>query len=125
MTTAFCIVGPTATGKSELAADVAVRLETEIVSADAFQIYQGFDVLSGKPDRQTLERVRHHLIGAVAVTEKMSVARYRDLASPVIAGIAARGKLPLITGGTGLYVKALTHGLAEMPPADAELRNNL
>jgi tRNA dimethylallyltransferase len=121
----FCIVGPTATGKSELAAEVAVRLGAEVVNADAFQIYEGFDVLSGKPDSGVLGEVPHHLIGAVSVAEEMSAAKYRAMVLPIIADIGARAKLALIVGGTGLYIKALTHGLANMPPADAELRQQL
>lgn len=125
MTRVFSIAGPTATGKSELAADVAVRLNAEIVNADAFQIYEGFDVLSGKPDPATLRKAPHHLIGVVATSDPMSAAKYRDLALPVIADITARGKLPLMVGGTGLYLKALTHGLGQMPPADPKLRKEL
>ena len=119
------IVGPTATGKSEFAADVAGRLNGEIVNADAFQIYRGFDLLSAKPDPATLHRVPHHLIGTVSPSEQMSAAKYRDLALPVIADIAAGGKLPVIVGGTGLYVKALTHGLHAAPSPDPALRERL
>jgi tRNA dimethylallyltransferase len=122
---AFCIVGPTAGGKSELAADIAVRLSGEIVNADAFQIYQGFDVLSAKPDPVTLGKVRHHLIGVVSPKQEMSAAKYRNLALPVIADITARAKLPLIVGGTGLYIKALTHGLDDAPAAEPALREEL
>ena len=125
MSEIFCIVGPTAVGKSELAADVAVRLNGEIVSADAFQIYQGFDILSAKPGPQTLRKVPHHLIGIVPSEEEMSAVRYRDLALPVIADIQARGKLPVLVGGSGLYVKALTQGFDQTPPADAQLRAEL
>jgi tRNA dimethylallyltransferase len=125
VTRAFFVVGPTATGKSELAADVAARLGAEIVSADAFQIYEGFDVLSGKPDQLTLRKVPHHLIGAVARNEEMSAMKYRALTLPMIAAIVARGKLPLVVGGSGLYVKALTHGLADVPPSNPTLRAEL
>src|SRR4051812_23330874 len=125
MSRAFYMVGPTATGKSELAAEVAVRLGGEIVNADAFQIYQGFDVLSGKPDKSILAKVPHHLIGAVAAMEEMNAARFRELALPVIEDIRGRGKLPIVVGGTGLYVKALTEGLSKLPPADAQLRTEL
>jgi len=121
----FFIVGPTATGKSELAADVAVRLNAEIVNADAFQIYEGFDVLSGKPDRAILAKLPHHLIGVVPVNQKMSAAKFRALALPVISEIVTRGKLPLIVGGSGLYIKALTHGLDDTPPVDVRRREQL
>jgi tRNA dimethylallyltransferase len=122
---AFFIVGPTASGKSELAADVAVRVGAEIVNADAFQIYEGFDLLSAKPDAGTLRKVPHHLIGVVPISHEMSAARYRELALPVISEIAARDKLPLVVGGSGLYTKALTHGLAQTPPVDPRLREDL
>jgi len=121
----FCIVGPTAVGKSELAADVAVRVNGEVVSADAFQVYRGFDILSAKPAKGTVQKVPHHLIGIVPVEEEMSAVRYREFADPVIADINARGKLPVLVGGSGLYVKALTEGLEETPPADPRLREEL
>jgi len=121
----FFIVGPTATGKSELAADIAVSLNAEIVNADAFQIYEGFDILSAKPGATTLRKVAHHLIGVVPIAHEMSAAKYRELAMPVISDIASRGKLALIVGGSGLYIKALTHGLADTPPVDARLREEL
>src|SRR5437763_1606600 len=121
----FYIVGPTASGKSELAADVAATIRAEVVNADAFQIYRGFDVLSGKPDSRLLSKVSHHLIGTVPVTEEMSVAKYQELALNAIGDINDRGKPALVVGGSGLYVKALTHGLADLPSADAELRTKL
>ena len=74
---AFFIVGPTATGKSELAADVAHEIGAEIVSADAFQIYQGLDLLTAKPDRSTLAKAPHHLIGTVPLTEEMNAEKFR------------------------------------------------
>lgn len=121
----FCIVGPTAVGKSELAAEVAVRLDAEIVNADAFQIYRGFDVLSGKPDPGTLAEAPHHLIGIVARDQEMSAAKYGDLALPIIEQINSRGKLPLVVGGSGLYIKGLTHGLDDLPAGDPNLREEL
>lgn len=125
MNRVFCIVGPTATGKSALAADVAVRLGGEIVSADAFQIYAGFDLLSAKPDKRILHQVPHHLIGAVRANERMSAARYRALAMSAIGDISSRGKVPLLVGGSGLYVKALTHGLLETAGSEPQLRRDL
>jgi len=119
------MVGPTATGKSQLAADVAVRLGGEIVNADAFQIYDGFDLLSAKPEKKILQAVPHHLIGAVPSNEEMSAARYRTLALSAIADINSRGKLPVLVGGSGLYVKALTHGLLETAGSEPQLRPEL
>jgi tRNA dimethylallyltransferase len=125
MTRVFFIVGPTATGKSEIAAEVARKLDAEIVSADAFQIYRGLDLLTAKPDQATLAKAPHHLIGMVPLSEEMNVERYREAAERTIRDIHARGKLAIVVGGSGLYVKALTHGLAVLPAANRELRDVL
>ena len=121
----FFIVGPTATGKSELAAEVAQKLGAEIVSADAFQIYHGLDLLTAKPDGATLAKARHHLIGAVPLSEEMNAEKYRAAAADIIRDIQARGKRVFVVGGSGLYVKALTHGLAKLPTANRRLREEL
>jgi len=117
----FFIVGPTATGKSEIAAEVAQRLGAEIVSADAFQIYRGLDLLTAKPDPATLAKAAHHLIGSVPQSEEMNVEKYRAAAERIIA----RGKPTIVVGGSGLYIKALTHGLAPLPGASPKLREKL
>jgi len=117
----FYIVGPTAVGKSEIAAEVAHRLNAEVLNADAFQIYRGLDLLTAKPDRETLAKATHHLIGAVPLSEEMNVERFRDAADMIIA----RGQALIVVGGTGLYIKALTHGLAALPAADQQLREKL
>jgi len=121
----FFIVGPTATGKSELAADVASEMGAEIVSADAFQIYRGLDLLTAKPDPSTLAKAPHHLIGTMPIHEDMNVEKYRRAASRVIGEIHSRGKLAIVVGGSGLYIKALTHGLAPVPGSDPKLREKL
>jgi tRNA dimethylallyltransferase len=121
----FFIVGPTATGKSEIAAEVAHELDAEIVSADAFQIYRGLDLLTAKPDAATLARVPHHLIGTISISEEMNAAKFRKLALQTISEIHSRGKLTIVVGGSGLYIKALTHGLSVMPSADPDLRAQL
>lgn len=125
MTRVFFIVGPTATGKSELAADVARKLGAEIVSADAFQIYRGLDLLTAKPDQATMAKAPHHLIGTVALSEEMNAERYRATAEKTIRDIEARGKQVIVVGGSGFYVKALTHGLAKLPEANRKLRETL
>jgi len=117
----FFIVGPTAVGKSELAADVAQRTGAEIVSADAFQIYRGLDLLTAKPDSGTRAKAAHHLIGVVPLNEEMNVEKYRAEAEAIIL----RGKPTVVVGGTGLYVKALTHGMAKLPSANKTLREKL
>ena len=121
----FFIVGPTATGKSELGADVARQLNAEIVSADAFQIYRGLDLLTAKPDASTLAKVQHHLIGTIPLSEEMNAEKYRCAATRAVDEINSRGKLAIIVGGSGLYIKALTHGLAPLPTSDPKLREKL
>jgi tRNA dimethylallyltransferase len=121
----FFIVGPTATGKSELAADVARDLGGEIVNGDAFQIYRGLDLLTAKPDASTLAKVPHHLIGTTSLHEEMNAEKYRRAALRVVDEINSRGKLAIVVGGSGLYIKALTHGLAPLPTADPKLREKL
>jgi tRNA dimethylallyltransferase len=121
MNCVFFIVGPTAVGKSELAADLAQRLDAEVLSADAFQIYGGLDLLTAKPDRATLAKAPHHLIGAVPLSEEMNAEKFRAAAEKLIA----RGEPTIVVGGTGLYIKALTHGLAKLPGANKELREKL
>ncbi|PYK54082.1 MAG: tRNA (adenosine(37)-N6)-dimethylallyltransferase MiaA [Verrucomicrobia bacterium] len=121
----FFIVGPTATGKSDLAADVASEAGAEIVSADAFQLYRGLDLLTAKPDASTLAKAPHHLISTTPLHEEMNAEKYRRAASYAIDEIHSRGKLAIVVGGSGLYVKALTHGLAPVPQPDPKLREKL
>jgi tRNA dimethylallyltransferase len=125
MTRAFFIVGPTATGKSDLAADVACELRAEIVSADAFQIYRGLDLLTAKPDASTLAKAPHHLIGTIPLSEEMNAEKFRRAASRAMDEINSRGKLVIVVGGSGLYIKALTDGLAPLPESDPKLRETL
>jgi tRNA dimethylallyltransferase len=121
----FFIVGPTATGKSELAADVAQEIGAEIISADAFQIYRGLDLLTAKPDAATLAKVPHRLSGTVPLQEEMDAEKFRRAASRVIDEIHSRDKPALVVGGSGLYIKTLTHGLAALPEPDPNLRVRL
>ena len=114
-----------ATGKSEIAADVAREVGAEIVSADAFQIYRGLDLLTAKPDASTLAKAPHHLIGTVPFTEEMNAEKYPARAMRAIEEINSRGKLAIVVGGSGLYIKALTHGLAPLPESDPKLREKL
>jgi tRNA dimethylallyltransferase len=125
MTRAFFIVGPTATGKSELGVDVACEVNAEIVSADAFQIYRGLDLLTAKPDASTLGKARHHLIDTTPLHKEMNAEKHRRAATRAIDEINSRGKLAIIVGGSGLYIKALTHGLAPVPKSDPKLREKL
>jgi tRNA dimethylallyltransferase len=121
----FFIVGPTATGKSEIAAEIARRLGAEIISADAFQIYRGLDRLTAKPEKTTLAKAPHHLLSAVSLSEEMNVEKFRAAAVEAIRDIHARGKHAIVAGGSGLYLKALTHGLSQLPGASRKLREEL
>ena len=121
----FFIVGPTAAGKSEIAADVAREIGAEIVNADAFQIYHGLDLLSAKPEAATLAKVPHHLVGSTLMSEEMNAEKFRKLAVQAIGEIHSRGKRVIVSGGSGLYIKALTHGLSVVPSADPDLRAQL
>jgi tRNA dimethylallyltransferase len=121
----FLIVGPTATGKSDLAADVADETGAEIVNADAFQLYRGLDLLTAKPDASTLAKVPHHLIATTPLHEEMNAEKYRRAASRAIEEIHSRGKLAIVVGGSGLYIKALTHGLVATSQPDPKLRRKL
>ena len=112
-------------GKSAFAVSVAEKCNGEIVSADAFQVYAGLDVLTAKPSPDLLARVPHHLIGEVPLTDLWDVARWLDAARSRIAEIRERGRVPIIVGGTGLYIRALTRGLADLPPASPALRAEL
>src|SRR5437588_12980281 len=96
----FFIVGPTAVGKSAMGAEVAEQLGAEIVNADAFQIYHGLDVLTGKPDAKTQERAPHHLLGSVPLSEVMSAAKFRASALRTLAEIRSRGKDAIVVGGS-------------------------
>jgi tRNA dimethylallyltransferase len=119
------IVGPTATGKSEIAAEIARQLNAEIVNADAFQVYRGLDLLTAKPDAATLAKAPHHLLSAVPPGEEMNAEKFRAAAVERIRDIHARGKNAIVAGGSGLYLKALTHGLSRLPAADPKLRAQL
>jgi tRNA dimethylallyltransferase len=121
----FVLAGPTAVGKSELAVEIAERLGTEIVGADAFQIYQGFEILSGKPASSLQSRVRHHLIGTLPVTESCDAARYAAMATAEIQKLNRRGLAPILVGGSGFYIEAVLNPLPDLPPIDQEIRSQL
>lgn len=116
------VVGPTASGKTELAIRLAERWGGEVISADSVQIYRGFDLGSGKPTRAERARAPHHLIDAFDPLDHVDAGRYRLLAEAALADVRARGKLPIVCGGTYLWVKALVEGLAEAAPADEGVR---
>ena len=121
----FFLVGPTAVGKTAIAAEVAAECNCEIVSADAFQVYQGMEIVTAKPSPETLGKVHHHMIGVVPASKCFDVARFHSMAAQSIADIITRDKYVLVAGGTGLYVRALTHGLADLPTANPAIREEL
>lgn len=119
------VVGPTATGKTELAARLARRFGGEIVGADSIQVYRGLDAASGKPSLELRGEIPHHLVDTQDPSRDFSAGDFVRLASVAIAGIAARGRRPIVAGGTGLYIRALLRGLADLPGRHAELRRRL
>ena len=121
----FFIVGPTAVGKTSVAIELAEQCGAEIVSADAFQIYRGLDILTAKPNSEAQRRVRHHLVGEVGLREPMSAVKFRELANAALADIHSRKKKAIVVGGSGLYLRAITHGFDEVPPPDPRLRRQL
>jgi tRNA dimethylallyltransferase len=120
-----CLTGPTACGKTELALGLAERLPLEIVSMDSAMVYRGLDIGTAKPSAAVRARVPHHLIDIVEPTDTYSAGRFARDAAAAVREIAARGRLPLLVGGTLLYLRALREGLSSLPRADAALRNQL
>ena len=116
------IMGPTASGKTAAALHIAGNIPSEIISVDSALIYRGMDIGTAKPTRAEREAVPHHLIDILDPISSYSVRQFRDDAIALIADISARGKLPLLVGGTMLYFKALRDGLDDLPPADPALR---
>jgi tRNA dimethylallyltransferase len=116
------IVGPTASGKTDLAMSIAERLGAEIISADSVQVYRAFDIGSGKPTSEERARVPHHLVDVADPLEPMDAARWARLGDAAIEDVRARGRRPILCGGTYLWVRALVSGLVETPPADEVLR---
>jgi tRNA dimethylallyltransferase len=120
--TLLLVVGPTASGKTHLSIALAEQLNGEVVSADSVQIYRHFDIGSGKPTLQERRGVSHHLIDEVDAQTPIDAAQFAALAEQRIAEIRGRGRLPIVCGGTFLWVRALIHGLAPAPPKDDALR---
>lgn len=122
----IAVVGPTASGKSALALELAKRYDGEIVSCDSMQIYKEMDIGTAKPTKEEMLEVRHHLIDIVEPNVSFSCEDYAKYASEAIDGICSRGKLPIVCGGTGLYLDTLLRGGSSAPNIDtAEIRANL
>lgn len=119
------LLGPTGVGKTGASVLLAMQLNTEIISADSMQVYRYMDIGTAKPSEQERFGVRHHMIDIVDPSEPYSTGRYISEVEPVIEGLLKKGKIPLIVGGTGLYIKAMTRGMFSGPSSDLELRDRL
>src|SRR5262245_56901816 len=119
---AVLLMGPTASGKTRLAVELASRFHFEIVNVDSAQIYRHMDIGTAKPDLETQQRAPHHLVDILDPTERYSAARFCQDVSVLSAEIYSRRKVPLLAGGTMLYFKALIEGLSKLPPADPDKR---
>ena len=125
MEQAIYVCGPTASGKSSLAIELACLLDGEIVNADAYQLYRGLEIISAAPDASELICAPHCLYGVLEQEELCDAMQFRKMALTAIAEIQSRGKLPIITGGSGLYLKFLSHGPSPVPTGDEALREQL
>ncbi|MEP3112545.1 tRNA (adenosine(37)-N6)-dimethylallyltransferase MiaA [Nisaea sp.] len=121
-TRAIVIGGPTASGKSALAVDLAEALGGTVINADSMQVYRELDIITARPDPADLERAPHRLYGFLGAAEVCSAALWREHALAEIREAALAGRVPILCGGTGLYLRALTHGLSEMPEVSPEVR---
>lgn len=122
----IAVTGPTASGKTSLAIEIAKAFNGEVVSADSMQIYKGMDIATAKPDAEEMQGIPHHLIDFVDTSEAYSVAQYVDDAKKCIADIAARGKVPVVAGGTGLYIDSLLSGIDfGFVPDNTDMRKQL
>lgn len=119
---AILLMGPTASGKTAVAVQLATTLPCEIISVDSALVYKGMDIGTAKPDAETLARAPHHLINIIEPHESYSAARFRDDALALMREITERGNIPLLVGGTMLYFKSLVEGLNDLPEADSTVR---
>jgi tRNA dimethylallyltransferase len=119
------VVGPTATGKSRLAMAMAEALGGEIINADALQVYRGFDLGTAKPSPEERAQVPHHLIDILEPHERWSAGEFARRARAALVEISGRGRLPIVVGGSGLYLRALLAGISPVPPGDPEVRAHL
>jgi tRNA dimethylallyltransferase len=122
---AVCIAGPTGTGKSAAALRLAAELGGEVINADSRQVYADFPLITAQPGPEALRLHPHHLYGFLGAAEGINAGQWAGLAAAKVAECAARGKLPLLVGGTGLYIRAITRGMAEIPPVDPAVAQRL
>ncbi|MBT7505138.1 MAG: tRNA (adenosine(37)-N6)-dimethylallyltransferase MiaA [Rhodospirillales bacterium] len=116
------VAGPTASGKSSMAMDIAAEFDGVIINADSMQVYQNLRILTARPDKADEARVPHRLYGVIPPSQNCSVAHWRDLAVAEVETVLKAGQLPVVTGGTGMYIRALMQGLAPIPEGPAEIR---
>lgn len=119
------IAGVTASGKTGAAIELAHKLGGELIGADSVQVYRGFDIGSAKPRQRELGELRHHLIDVIDPDQDMDAVGYAALADEAIRSIRDRDRLPIVVGGTGLWIRALVRGLVDVPPPDPNLRRSL
>ena len=119
------VLGPTGTGKTETALDVACRIEGEIVNCDAVQLYRGLDCATAKPTPEQRRRIPHHLLDVIDPVRDVALADYVLAAEQAIHEIAGRGRVPIVVGGSGLYLRGLLRGVIDVPARNAALRQRL
>ena len=122
---AIALMGATGAGKSALAMRAAQMFNTSIISCDSMQLYRGLDIGTAKPSKDEQALVHHHLIDCADLSETWSAARWADEASKVIASENGQGNVPIVVGGTGMYLRALTEGFADIPAEKPEIRETL
>ena len=121
----ICLMGATATGKTELALEIGARFPIEIVSVDSAQVYRGMDIGTAKPEPAVLDAVPHHLVDIIDPAQPFSAWDFIDRCNRLLPQIRARGRTPLLAGGTMLYYQAFERGLNRLPEADSDLRKRL
>ena len=119
------ISGPTASGKSNFAINLAKKIKGEIINADSMQVYKELRILTARPKQKDYQNIRHHLYGFLNVTKNFSTGQWLKLCQKKIKEIQSRNKIPILVGGTGLYFKALTDGLVKIPNIPLKIRNKI
>lgn len=121
----LAIVGPTASGKTKLAIQLALHLDTEIISADSRQVYKELIIGTAKPSNEDLNKVKHHFINHISIIEKYDVGKFVQEATEIISKLHKKNKIPIVVGGTGLYINSLLYGIFEGPSSDYQIRKSL
>ena len=121
----FLIAGPTASGKSNFAVNLAKKIDGEIINADSMQIYKQLKILTARPNKKEKKNIRHHLYGIINTNKNFSSGTWLKLAISKIKEIRRRKKIPIVVGGTGLYFQSLINGLVKIPNISMKLRNKI